>query len=151
MALLEQALLLTAILGSGVVAGLCFTFGSFVMHALDDLGPPAAIRAMQSINARILKSLAMPLWLGTVPVGIGAALLSGGSPFAILGAALYTAGALLVTGLGNVPLNESLDTVHAESAEADARWREYLVRWGRLNTLRTILFMLATLGFGLAL
>ena len=151
MALLEQALLLTAILGSGVVAGLCFAFASFVMHALDDLGPPAAIRAMQSINARILESLAMPIWLGTVPIGIAAAVVSGGSPFAITAATLYTIGALLITGLGNVPLNESLDSVQAESAEASARWHGYLVRWGRLNTLRTILFLLATLGFGLAL
>ena len=48
--------MLTATVGSGLTAGLCFAFSAFVMKAFDRLGAPQAIRAMQSINTTILRS-----------------------------------------------------------------------------------------------
>ena len=141
--------MLVATVGAGLTAGLCFSFATFIMTALDRLGPPAAIRAMQSINAVILKSLAMVVWFGTAIVGVTAAVLDGGSALSIAAAALYAVGAILITGRGNVPLNEWLDGIDSESPEAAAAWRRYHGRWQRWNAIRTVVLVLATAGFAL--
>jgi len=142
---------LAAAVGSGLVAGLCFAFAAFIMTAFDRLGPASAIRAMQSINATILRSSAMVAWMGTAIVGILAAVLTEQRFFGVAAAALYCFGALLITGRGNVPLNEELDHVDAEAAGAEEAWRRYRVRWQRFNLVRTIALSLATAGFALAL
>ncbi len=121
------------------------------MRSFDDLGATQAIRVMQSLNARILGSSAMAVWFGTLVIGVAAAVFAEQRAIAVTAAVLYGAGALLVTGRGNVPLNEALDRIDPESAEAPDAWRDYLVRWGRWNALRTALCALASLGFALAL
>ena len=151
MVLALDVALVAAMLGSGLVAGLCFTFSSFVLSALDDLGPASAIRAMQAINAAILRSVAMAVWFGTAIAGVLAAVLSGAQTIAIASAVLYGVGALLITGLGNVPLNERLDEVDPESPEAHEHWTQYRSRWGRLNVARTVVCALAAVGFALTL
>lgn len=145
---------LAAGLGSGLVAGLCFAFGSFLMRAFDALGAPQAIRAMQAINAGILRSSAMGVWFGTVVVGVVAAFLAGlpeERALAIAAAALYAVGAILITGRGNVPLNEELDRVDPDAPGAEETWRRYRVLWGRWNAVRTAVCALASAGFALAL
>lgn len=147
---LELTLLLS-IAGSGLIAGVCFAFASFLMRSFDRLGIPEAIRVMQSLNAVILRSTTMAVWFGTLVVGIAAAVLSGGDPMAITAVALYGIAAVLMTGLGNVPLNEALDAVDPHGPEAEQAWRRYRVAWGRWNALRTLLFTLSAVGFALAL
>jgi len=142
---------LTATVGSGLVAGLCFAFASFIMRAFDLLGAPQAIRAMQAINTRILRSSAMGAWFGTAVVGVVAAVLAEDRTLAIAAAALYGVGAILITGRCNVPLNEELDRVDPDAPGAEeALWR-YRVLWGRWNALRTVVCALASAGFALAL
>ena len=133
---LREVVLLVATVGAGLVAGLCYTFASFLMSALDRLGAPDAIRAMQAINARILRSGAMLVWFGTA--------------IAVTAAALYVLGAIVVTGRGNVPLNEQLDRVDPDGPDAEQAWRRYRRLWGRWNTLRTAVCVLATGGFAAA-
>ena len=143
---------LAATLGSGLVAGLCLAFASFIMRAFDRLGAPQAIRAMQAINASILRSSAMVVWFGTAVLGVVTAVLAGPhdrTP-AIAAAALYVVGALLITGRGNVPLNEELDRVDADAPGAEEAWRRYRVSWGRWNAARTVICVFASAGFGLA-
>lgn len=144
-----DVVLLLAVVGSGLVAGLCFAFASFLMRAFDRLGAAGAIRTMQSINATILRSSAMGVWFGTAAIGVAAAVLAGGADLAIAAAAAYAVGAILVTGLGNVPLNEALDRVDPDAHDAAEVWQSYRVRWGRLNALRTVLCALASAGFAL--
>lgn len=146
----RELLLLAATLGSGLVSGLCFAFATFIMQAFDRLGPGAAIRAMQAINAVILRSGAMAVWFGTVLLGVVAAIVAEGDAWVVVSAALYAIGAVLVTGLGNVPLNERLDLIDPEASNSDEAWRLYRVRWGRWNALRTVLCSLACLGFAFA-
>ncbi|MDF1702523.1 MAG: DUF1772 domain-containing protein [Planctomycetota bacterium] len=143
---LQQIVLLLAVAGSGLIAGVCFAFASFLMRSFDRLGAPAAIRAMQSLNAAILRSTTMAVWFGTVILGLVAAVMTGGVP-TIAAAVLYGIGALLITGRGNVPLNEALDEVDADGPEAAEAWAQYRRRWGRWNALRTVLFALASMGF----
>lgn len=146
----EFAVLL-AVVGSGLVAGLCFAFATFIMRAFDRLGSSAAIRAMQAINATILRSLAMGVWFGTALAGGLTIVLAHDRTLPVLATTLYVAGAVAITGRGNVPLNEALDLVDPDGAQAEARWRDYRLRWGRFNNLRTVLCAAASGCFALAL
>ncbi len=140
-----------AAVGAGLVAGVCLAFASFVMRALDRLGPAPAIRAMQAINATILRSSVMGVWFGTVAVGVLAAVLAEERGLASASAALYAVGAVLITGGRNVPLNEELDRVDPGEPGSSEAWRRYRVSWGRWNALRTVACTLASVGFVLAL
>ena len=52
-------------LGCGVMAGVYFAFSTFIMTSLDRLDQTAGIAAMNAINVDIVRSLFMPLFLGT--------------------------------------------------------------------------------------
>lgn len=146
----HELLLVAAAAGSGLIAGLCFTFGSFVMRALDSLGAATAIRTMQAINTTILRSSAMAVWFGSAVLGALATALAEERALAGSATALYVLGALVITGRGNVPLNESLDRIDPEAAGVEETWHHYRVRWGRWNDLRTALCLLASIGFTVA-
>lgn len=148
---LYEISVLTATIGSGLVAGLCFAFASFVMQAFDLLGASQAIRTMQAINTKILRSSAMGLWFGTAVAGVVAAVLAEDRTLAVAAAVLYGLGAILITGRGNVPLNEQLDRVDPDAPDAEEIWRRYRVAWGRWNALRTVVCALASACFALAL
>jgi uncharacterized membrane protein len=49
-----------------------------------------------------------------------------------------------VTGIGNVPLNERLAEASADDPDAVQTWDDYLDRWTRLNTVRTVAAMVAS-------
>ena len=63
----------------------------------------------------------------------------------LAGAVSYLVGTFLVTGLGNVPLNNKLAAVVSTDSAAVAVWEDYLRRWTRLNTLRTVAAIAAAL------
>ncbi len=138
-----EYLVIAAILGSGVVAGIFFTFSNFVMQALARLPKPQGVAAMQAINVTVINPGAMIAMFGTGLVFIVAAILglmdSEGIAFwlYLAGALLYVVGCVGVTIVGNVPLNERLAKVEPETDEAAALWDRYLVRWTFYNTVRT--------------
>jgi len=149
----ELSALVSAV-GSGLIAGLCFAFAAFLMRSFDRLGAPAAIRTMQAINAGILRSSAMVVWFATALVSLLAVALAEDRTLPVAAAALYWIGAILITGRGNVPLNEELERVDPDELDAsgaEEAWRRYRVRWGRWNALRTVACGLASAGFALAL
>jgi uncharacterized membrane protein len=59
------ALTVLSALGSGVVAGIWFTFSTFVMMALGRLVPSQGISAMQSINVAVLNPWFFSAFFGT--------------------------------------------------------------------------------------
>ena len=71
------------------------------------------------------------------------------APWLLAGAVAYFVGTFLVTGLGNVPLNDQLASVSATDPGSDAVWKHYLARWTLLNTIRTIAAVVAALAFTL--
>lgn len=135
---------LVAALGCGLVSGILFTFSTFVMPALDDLAPEAAIRAMQSINRAAITPLFMLALLGTALVCLVLIVWAirswhqPGARLVLAGAALYLAGVIAVTFAGNVPLNDALDTVRPEAADAAREWADFLSSWSALNHARTV-------------
>jgi uncharacterized membrane protein len=144
MSLLTEWLAVAALIGSALVAGVFFAFSSFVMGALGRLPAAQGIAAMQSINVVVLNRSFLGLFIGTAVVSLavaGLAALGWGSssaPWYLGGALAYLAGTFVVTGIGNVPLNDRLAAVPAEADGAVTVWEDYLERWTRLNTLRTV-------------
>ena len=56
----------------------------------------------------------------------------------LLGGALYLVGAIGVTIVCNVPLNNRLAKLHPQSTGAASYWDEYLTQWTAWNHLRTL-------------
>lgn len=139
-----------AIAGSALMAGLFFIFSNTIMTALGKLPPPAGIAGMQSINVTILNPIFFLVFFGTSVLSAGLILaavlnLSQGWGWPCLAGALcYLVGSLLVTMICNVPLNNRLAAVGAETTEAAKIWTEYLRVWTAWNHLRTILCLAAT-------
>ncbi len=137
-----SVLLAVAALGAALVAGIFFTFSTFVMRALARLPSHEGIAAMQSINVVVLNPWFFAAFFGTGIVSLAAvavaALGGDGLPVAItLGSALYLLGCIGVTIAGNVPLNERLAGHVPTGDDAEQVWRHYLSRWTLWNHVRT--------------
>lgn len=137
-------LILVAALGCGLNAGVFFAFSTFVMPALARLQPPQGITAMQSINITAINPLFMLALLGTAFVCLFLAisvLFKWQQPSAfylLAGSLLYLVGAIAVTIVFNVPLNEALAKVSPDSIEGANLWAKYLTQWTLWNHVRTI-------------
>ena len=147
--LLLSILLWIGAIGSGLIAGVFFAFSTFVMTSLARIPAAQGIAAMQSINATILGSLFMPVFLATTFAGvvlIGAALLHWGEPAsaAMLAAgSVYVVGMFVCTIVFNVPLNDALASVDAASPTAADVWARYLKEWTLWNHVRTAASVIA--------
>ncbi len=130
-------------LGCGLIAGVFFTFSTFVMPALGRLPAPQGIAAMQSINVAAITPSFMAALFGT---GLACAILIGGSlmtwsrpggVYVVLGSLLYLLGTILVTIVANVPRNDALAAVDPATAEAATLWASYLTSWTVWNHVRS--------------
>ena len=143
----------------GVMAGLFFAFSNSVMRALDAVSPECAIRAMQSINRKILN----PVFLATFVLAPVVAMVTGwlliwldetwAAAIMIAAAVVYALGSLAVTFVVNVPMNNALDaaTVPTDPNEAAGMWSDYSGPWTRWNTLRALACTVSLLLVGLSL
>jgi uncharacterized membrane protein len=146
-------LVLAAALGSGLVAGVFYAFSTFVMRALARLAPAQGIAAMKSINAVVINPWFLGVFIGTAALSLAAvasAISRWGSPGAawlLAGGILYFAGSFVVTMRGNVPMNEALALVDAESAAGVEYWQRYVAGWTRWNHVRTAASLVASLSY----
>lgn len=154
---LLDILIFAGLLGSGLAAGIFFAFSTFVMRALGQIPPEQGIAAMRAINVTVLNPWFFGAFFGTGVVCLPIAVLAWGSTagsqqtYLLAACALYLVGSILVTVVGNVPLNNKLAAVGIESADSQALWSHYLSRWTLWNHVRTAA-SLATAGlFALAL
>src|ERR1700712_4351729 len=96
--LLTSGLLWFSAIGCGLIAGLYFAFSAFIMTALGRLDQAAGVAAMNAINVDIVRSLFMPLFLGTTLTSALLAVLAclrwgePGAIAALAGGVLYVAG-----------------------------------------------------------
>lgn len=140
---LVTVLLWFSVLGCALLGGVYFAFSAFIMRAFRESGH-AGIVAMNAVNRVILRSTFMPLFLGTTLAGAALAVLglvnlhAANAVYLIIGGLLYVAGMFGVTMLFNVPLNNALQNVTAESRTGTAIWNDYLRRWTLWNHLRTV-------------
>ena len=137
-------LLWISALGCGLMAGVYFAFSTFIMTSLGRLDQAAGIVAMNAINVDIVRSLFMPLFLGTTVAGAALVVMGAlrlGEPGAIsmiAGGGLYVIGMFVVTAVFNVPLNDALAAVQPSAPEAGAFWATYLKEWMFWNHVRTV-------------
>jgi uncharacterized membrane protein len=144
---------------TGVMAGVFFTFSNSVMPGLDAIAAVSAVRAMQSINRKIQNPVFLLTVVGTpfVAAVTGVLLLfleeTSAATLFFLAAAAYGLGALALTAIVNVPMNNSLDTADVPNNEQDASqlWLAYSPRWTRWNTLRAVCNTLSLVLVGLGL
>ena len=142
-----------ALLGSALIGGIFFAFSSFIMKALARVPSSEGIASMQSVNVVVLNTSFLGAFMGTAVISLlvaGLAVAMWGTPSApylLAGAFLYLVGTFLITGLGNVPLNDQLAAVSATDPAAIRVWEHYLDRWTLLNTVRAAAAMAAALMF----
>ena len=147
-----------AALASALVAGTFLAFSSFIMSGLARLPPAQGIAAMQAVNVTVLGSLFLVTFLALVPVALGLGVSAFAVPAAVearpwLASAgvIYTLGAFAVTMVFNVPRNDALAALDPGSAEAAARWADYLSSWTAWNHVRTGASALAAVLYAMSL
>ena len=149
MTVLIDPLTVAAATGAGLIAGLFFFCSVVLMPALARIPGPAGISAMQAVNVVIIRALFLAVFLGTAAAALALAVLAP-RPLHLAAAAAYLVGVIGVTAVANVPLNNALDRVAADSAEGERLWRHYLSRWTAWNHVRTITSTVATVTLVLA-
>ncbi|NBC26961.1 MAG: DUF1772 domain-containing protein [Bacteroidetes bacterium] len=134
-----------AILLTGLSAGLFYAWQVSVIPGTKRIQDSTYIETMQKINRAIINPLFMLIFLGALLIQILSVFLywdNGMTFWSLLAATvLYGAGTVIVTGLGNVPLNDALDSLslHELSEEKISRERQnYESRWNRLHLIRTV-------------
>jgi uncharacterized membrane protein len=149
MTVLIDPLAVATATGAGLMAGLFFFCSVVLMPALARISGPAGISAMQAVNVVIIRALFLLVFLGTAAAALVLAVLAP-RPLHLVAAAAYLVGVIGVTAVVNVPLNNALDRVAADSAEGERLWRHYLSRWTAWNHVRTITSTVATVTLVLA-
>ena len=143
----ETIILATAILLTGLMAGIFFTWSNAVKPGIGKLSDIEYLRSLQSMNRVILNKAFIGIFLGAV---IAVALV----PIAhfklfpdnifwlfILALVTYWIGVFGVTVLGNIPLNELLDKSNLDTMsinELKILRSSIEVKWNNFNLVRSI-------------
>ena len=147
---MQTFILMTAI-AAAAMGGVFFTFSSFLMTAFGNLQPSEGIRVMKRINIDVFCWSFSFLFFGIPLALIGLGIYGifhfhdSDSVYLLVGGLVYLVGCMLVTGLGNVPLNEKLARVDPESSQGAFLWNSYLINWTRWNHVRTVACLIAAL------
>ncbi len=157
-----HVLLLVATLLCSLVAGFLFAFAVVVMPGIRRLDDRGFIRAFQEIDGVIQNNqpLFVLVWLGSVLCAVAAGALSlsalGGLErvLLIIAVLVYVLGVQVPTFVVNVPLNNRLQKLDAETMAERERKRareEFEPRWNKWNSIRTVLAAVASILFLLVL
>ena len=145
-------LIFLAAIGSGLMAGLFFTFSNSVMPALARMPGPQGITAMNHVNTVIQNPLFFASFFGTALISlfllVGALL--GWTPargWVAAGALFYLVGCIVITVGVNVPMNNALAAVSTVTKEGADLWATYLDRWVYWNNIRAIACTAALMAF----
>lgn len=134
-------LLVVATTLTGLSAGLFATFSYAVMPGLSRSDDDAFVSAMRGINVAILNPLFALVFVGSALATV-ASLVLGWDELArsgvIAGLATYVAGAFLVTGAVNVPLNNELEAGTNSSAELRRSFESRWVAWNHVRSVLTV-------------
>lgn len=149
---LAAALLVSAVVTSGLTAGLLFAFFHAVMPGLATLDDRAFLTAFQRIDAAIANPWLMVTFVGAPLLSVAATVLTAvvapaGLVWLLPATALVVA-TMIITRVVHLPLNAALQRAAPAldpAAELRARFERRWVRW---NVARTAT---AILGFGLLL
>jgi uncharacterized membrane protein len=138
---LRSPVLLAASLACGLQAGTYYTWASGVMPGLARVDDRTFVHAMQQMNIAIVNPVFMLTFLGA-PALAAAAIATTDGPgrtWVIAGAVLAVA-TVVITGAGNIPLNNALDAAGPIDKIADlgAVREAFESDWVRLNIARAL-------------
>lgn len=148
----RTALLVIAIVSSGLMAGLFYGWVVSVIPGLRKVDNTTYVSTMQSINREIVNPwfvipfMTVPLLLGATAIVEFRAGNNRRAWYLASAAVTYVVGVLGVTVGGNIPLNDTLDAVDLGSLAGDALDRtrhDYETPWNRWHNLRTAASVLA--------
>lgn len=131
-------------LWSAVVGGVFSAFSEFVMSGLLRAAPAGGIESMQHINRTVLRTqfvagiLVIPLLSIAFAIYAWRSGLGDTAWPVLLAPVVFVPTVLLLTMFGNVPMNNRLEALDPNSAEAATYWIEYGRVWTRLNHVRTL-------------
>lgn len=143
----ENLLLLAFTLWAGLLAGFFFAWTNPAMMGFAHTSPAVYVDAMQQINRAVMNPFFAVLFFGMVPLALAVVLFHGFDPL-ITGAAALCLLGVIVTMVGNVPMNQTMDGWDLSSLPAAEHIEAFRARWQMLNTIRAVL---CTLGFTLGL
>ena len=145
--LINVFLFLTTFL-MALIAGLFYSFSIAVNPGLHKLSDSEYIKAMKSINRAILNPLFFVSFIGTLIITPGTTALyyrqvGADLSFYMLFAAsiIYVVGVFGVTVVGNVPLNNALDSLQFTNlphSQLRSRRLAFQIPWNRRHTIRTV-------------
>lgn len=137
-----ELITLAAAVGCGTVGGVFFAFSGFVLGGLARLPYQQGIKAMQSINVTATRPPLMLALFGSALLCatlIVRAISTWGDRTAALllaGAVLYLAGAVVLTIVCNVPLNNHLASLSVHAPDAARQWHSFVRGWTIANHVR---------------
>jgi uncharacterized membrane protein len=143
----ETIILAIAILFTGLMAGIFFTWSNAVKPGIGKLSDLEYLRALQSMNRVILNNTFRIIFIGSIlAVAIVPIFYFNLYPenifwLFITAFIIYWVGAFGVTIFGNIPLNEILDKTSLETfslEELKSLRTSIEVKWNNLNLIRTI-------------
>jgi len=144
------AALYFAVLLTGLSAGLFFAWQVSVIPGTKRVQDSVYIETMQKINRAIINPPFMFIFLGPLIVQIISIVLywnTSISLWLILGATIfYGIGTVIITGLGNVPLNNKLDTLSLSDLnkkQMASERQQYEARWNKFHLIRTLFAVLS--------
>lgn len=131
-------------LWSAVIGGVFSAFSEFIMAALLRTHSDGGIEAMQQINRTVIKTQFVAGILAIAGLSIAFAVygqyaIEGTAKGTLLVAAIvYIPSVFLMTIVGNVPMNNRLESLDRTSEEARVYWPVYGRVWTRLNHVRSL-------------
>lgn len=132
---------------AGLLSGFFFAWTNPAMMGFAHTSPAVYVEAMQHINRAVMNPYFAVLFFGMVPIALATVLLNGFNPV-ITGAAALCLLSIVVTMVGNVPMNQTMDNWDLSNLHSASEIDAFRARWQMLNTLRTVL---CSAGFGLGL
>lgn len=148
---LRAMVLLGAVILTGLSAGLFFAWSVSVIPGTKQIGDRPYLEAMQSINRAILNPAFFTVFFGSVALLSIASINEFHSNKVAFGLMLsstitYMVGTVIVTGLGNVPLNDQLEVLkiaEMKAAQMTQFRKFYETNWNKLHLLRTAFAILS--------
>lgn len=143
--------LFAATLLIGLTAGLCFTWGNAVTPGIGQLDDLGYLQSFQKMNRSIENPLFFVVFIGSFFVGLASLFFNKTvSPehfrLVLIAIGIYFFGVILVTVVGNVPLNQLLDRtdlVNSSTEELRALRERFENPWNRYHLIRVLASMLS--------
>lgn len=138
---MADAIVVVALVLTGLSAGLFATFSYVVMPGLRRVDDGAFVASMRAINVAILNPV-FAVVFGGAAVALAAALVTSwdahARPWLIAALVLYVVGAFVVTGAVNIPLNDALEAGSSAPSQLREAFERRWVAWNHVRSVLTV-------------